>query len=184
MYYSPGLDRLFAGGRITVQIVTSLRVALFLAITLTIIPVKLGGQEQNLLPHSSPDVLALYKAHSAFINLGSPFDPLGISEITSPDSATLKVLEQTESTAADYLGATADLLAIYENLQSEADRTIVKPLLADRLRLYSRLLGLDAEKAAIPIGYTKQPATAKRALKLRDDILAAKNKVDTVAASL
>src|SRR5580704_16404436 len=120
MYYSPGLDRLFAGGRITVQIVTSLRVALFLAITLTIIPVKLGGQEQNLLPHSSPDVLALYKAHSAFINLGSPFDPLGISEITSPDSATLKVLEQTESTAADYLGATADLLAIYENLQSEA----------------------------------------------------------------
>jgi hypothetical protein len=45
-------------------------------------------------------------------------------------------------------------------------------------------LGFEAEKAAIPIGYTNRPATAKRALRLRDDILAAKNKVDAIAASL
>jgi hypothetical protein len=76
---------------------SSVRGAFFLAAILTIIPVRLGGQEQNLLPHSSPDVLALYKAHSAFINLGSPFDPLKISEISSPDSATLKILDQAES---------------------------------------------------------------------------------------
>jgi len=155
----------------------------FLTAILLFIPVRLGSQEQNLLPHSSPDVLALYKAHSALINLGNPFDPLKISEIGSPDAEAIKILDAAESSAADYLRATADLLAIYENLQSEADRTIVKPLLIDRFRLYSRLLGFDAEKVAIPIGYMKQPANTKRALKLRDDVLAAKNKLDAIAAS-
>jgi hypothetical protein len=162
----------------------SVRGAVFLAVTLTIIPLRLGGQEQNLLPHLSPAVLALYAAHSSFINLGNPFDPLKISEIGSPDAGKTKILDEAESNAADYLRAAADLVAIYENLQSEADRSIVKPLLIDRLRLYSRLLGIDSEKAAIPLGQANKPATTKRALKLRDDILAAKNKVDAIAASL
>src|SRR5260370_37783634 len=113
---------------------SSARGVFLLAAILTVIPGKLGGQEQNLLPHSSTDVLALYKAHSALINLGNPFDPLKISEIGSPDAEAIKILDAAESSAADYLRATADLLAIYENLQSEADRTIVKPLLVDRFR--------------------------------------------------
>ena len=69
-------------------------------------------------------------------------------------------------------------------MKCNRDRTLLKPLLEDRLRLYSRLLDLDAEKAAIPLGLAKQPATTKSALQLRDDLKAAKNKLDAIAASL
>jgi hypothetical protein len=174
-----GWPNYFSGGA---HMTYSVRGAVFLAVTLSIILLRLGGQEQNLLPHLSPDVLALYAAHSAFINPGNLFDPL--FELNSPDAGKTKILDEAESSAADYLRAAADLVAIYENLQSEADRSIVKPLLIDRLRLYSRLLGIDAERAALPLGQANKPATTKRALKLRDDILAAKNKVDAIAASL
>jgi hypothetical protein len=64
---------------------------------------------------------------------------------------------------------------------------MLKPLLDDRLRLYSRLLGFDAEKAALPLGppsVITLPATSKKALKLRDDIVAAKNKLDEIASSM
>jgi len=64
---------------------------------------------------------------------------------------------------------------------------MLKPLLEDRLRLYSRLLGFDADKAALPLGppsiITLQ-ATSKKAVKLHDDLLAAKSKLDAMAASL
>jgi hypothetical protein len=93
-------------------------------------------------------------------------------------------LNETASRGADYLRAIADLLAVYKNLESDTDRTMVKPLLEDRLRLYSRLLGLGAERAAIPLGFANQQATTKEALELRDDLLAAKNKLDAIAASL
>jgi hypothetical protein len=65
-------------------------------------------------------------------------------------------------------------------MQCGPDRAIVKLLLDDRLRLYSRLLGLNAEGAAIPIGHTSLPATSKKALKLHDDLLAAKNRLDSI----
>jgi len=74
------------------------RGAFFVAAILVIVPVRLGGQEQNLLPHSSPDVLALYAAHSAFINPGSLFEPL--FDLNSPDAGKIKILDEAESSAA------------------------------------------------------------------------------------
>ena len=148
-------------------------------------PTRLGGQEQNLLPQLDPDVRALYTAHNALRTSGDDlFDPLKLEELSSPDSGKLQLLNETASSGADYLRAVADLLAVYKNLQCETDRTIMKPLLEDRLRMYSRLLDIGAEKAAIPLGSANQPATTKRSLKLRDDLLAAKNKLDAIAASL
>jgi len=148
-------------------------------------PERLGGQEQNLLPKSDPDVRALYASQGALQSFGSDLlDPLKLNELSSPDSYKLQLLNETASRGADYLRAIADLLAVYKNLESDTDRTMVKPLLEDRLRLYSRLLGLGAERAAIPLGFANQQATTKEALELRDDLLAAKNKLDAIAASL
>lgn len=145
----------------------------------------LAGQEIDLLPHSSPDVRALYAAQSALrTSTWNLFDPIKVLQQRSPDSDKLLLLDETASSGADSLRSIADLLAVYENLQCEADRAMMRPLLKDRLRLFVRLLGLDAERAAIPLGVANQPATTKRALKLRDDLLAAKNRIDAIAASL
>ncbi len=148
-------------------------------------PARLGGQEENLLPKSDPNVRALYAAQYALrTSDDNLLDPLKLGELTSPDAAKLQLLRDTASNGADYLRAVADLLSVYDNLECDTDRAIVKPLLEDRLRLHSRLLGLDAERAAIPLGNANLPATTKRALKLRDDLVAAKNKLDAIAVSL
>ncbi len=148
-------------------------------------PARLGGQEQDLLPQVGPDVRALYAARDAVRASGfKAFNPFFLAEITSPDYDKIQLLDETASRGADYLRAIADLLLVYKNLQCETDRAIVKPLLEDRLRLYSGLLELDAETAARPLGSANLPSTTKKALKLQDALLAAKNKLDVITASL
>lgn len=141
---------------------------------------RLDAQE-NVLQSSNPDLLALRSQREALLAL--PFDN-PVARITSPDAQALGLLDEAESSGESELRAVIDLLAVYENLQCGPDRAMVKALLEDRLRLYSRLLGLNAEKAALPLGIIKLEATRKKALKLHDDLLAAKNKLDAIAASL
>lgn len=146
------------------------------------LPMRLDAQE-NVLKSSNPDLLALRSQREA-LALG-PFDN-PISQMASPDAQVLGMLDEAASSAESELRATIDLLAVYENLQCGPDRAMVKPLLEDRLRLYSRLLSLNAEKAALPLGtptIIKLQATSKKALKLHDDLLAAKTKLDAIAAS-
>lgn len=161
-----------------------LQLALLIAFIVNAFLVHVGGQEYPL-PKMSPELRALTDASSALLMSSmSAWDPAKIDQHSSPDAMKLETLDQAATSASGDLRAIADLLSVYENLQSETDRTTVKPLLDDRLRLYSRLLGFEAEKAALPLGSANQPATTKRALKLRDDILAAKAKLDSIAASL
>jgi hypothetical protein len=144
---------------------------------------RLGSQEY-LLPKMSPDVRALNQIQSDLrMSSINSLDPLGV-EVKSPDSQKLDILNQAASTAADNLRGATDLLAVYDNLQSDDDRKIVKPLLIDRLRMYSRVIALQAEMAAVPLGTSSQPSTTKRALKLRDDLLSVKSKLDSISASL
>jgi hypothetical protein len=159
--------------------------AIFGVALLAVFPSQVGGQEEDLLPKSDADVRALYAAKLALqTSDDNPFDPMKLGQLGSPDAAKLQLLSETASNGADYLRAVADLLSVYDNLQCDTDRAMVKPLLEDRLRLHSRLLGLSAERAAIPLGMANLPATTKRALKLRDDLITAKNKIDAIAASL
>jgi hypothetical protein len=113
----------------------------------------------------------------------NPFrDP--IAEAFSPDSRKIDLLDQAESFGQDYIRAAADLLNVYENLHCESDLVMMKPLLIDRLQLSSQLLSIDAQRPTILLGQKNLPAITERALKLRDDLLAAKSKVDAIAASL
>jgi hypothetical protein len=147
------------------------------------LPIRLDAQE-NVLQSTNPDLLALRSQREALLAI--PFDS-PVARITSPDAQALGLLDEAESSGESELRAVIDLLAVYENLQCGPDRAMVKPLLEDRLRLYSRLLGLNAEKAALPLGQPsiiKLEATSKKALKLHDDLLAAKNRLDAIAASL
>jgi hypothetical protein len=140
--------------------------------------------QEDVLQTSNPDLRAL-RAQQTSLGMFVIDDPM--AKMKSPDRQALEMLDITASSADCELRAAIDLLAVYENLQSEVDRAMMKPLLADRLRLYSRLLGFDAQKAALPLGppsIIKLETTSKKALNLRDDVIAAKNKLDSIAASL
>jgi hypothetical protein len=148
-------------------------------------PMELAAQE-DVLNNISPNVRALRTLREPLqmFSLG-PFDN-PVMQMTSPDSQALQMLDEAASSAASELRAAIDLLAVYENLQCDTDRAILKPLLDDRLRLYSRLLGFDVEKASFPLNTpnaVKEQATSKKALKLHDDLVAAKNKLGEIAVS-
>ena len=166
----------------TLLIASLIALALVGSALLARLPMRLDAQE-NVLKSSNPDLLALRSQREAFVG---PFDD-PMARITSPDAQALGMLDEAGSSAESELRAVIDLLAVYENLQCGPDRAMVKPLLEDRLRLYSRLLSLNAEKAALPLGppsIIKLQATRKKALKLHDDLQAAKIKLDAIAGSL
>jgi hypothetical protein len=174
------------------KINSSLRRALLVVLAvlgtalLATFPVRLNAQE-DVLQSLDPDLRALREQLRALRTFSwGPFDN-PITRITSPDSQALEILDDAQRSGASELRAVIDLLAVYDNMQCGPDRATVKSLLEDRLRLYSRLIGSDAEGAALPLSppnIIKLPDTGKRALKLHDDLLAAKNRLDAIAASL
>lgn len=143
------------------------------------------GQNVELKSEADANLTALLAAHHDMVNFSVSFDPFSTS--TSPDSAILQALNSTASVAESRLRAVTDLIGVYDNMQSPTDRAMMKPLLDDRLRLYSRLLALDAEDASLALtipGAAKVQATNQRALQLRDDLRVAKSKVDAAVAAL
>jgi hypothetical protein len=146
----------------------------------------LGGQNVELKSESDPNLTAIIAVRNALLLYGASAFNFA-DQLTSPDSAALQVLSDAARSGASSLRAITDLLGVYDNLQFAPDRAMMKPLLEDRLRLYSRLLELDAQDAAIPLttpGAVKLEATTKKALQLRDDLHAAKNDVDAATVSL
>ena len=143
------------------------------------------GQDVELKSESDGNLTALLEARRALQTYGLSVDPL--SATLSPDSAALLALGDAASSGEDYLRAVADLLGVYDNIQCASDRAMMKPLLEDRLRLYSHLLDLSAQRASVPFttpGAVKLQATTQRALKIRDDLRAAKSKIDAAAHAL
>jgi hypothetical protein len=142
---------------------------------------RLLAQEDVLHAPTDTDLQAL-RAELKNLQMSSvaPLDS-PIEHATSPDAQALQILDDASGKAIDSLRAVTDLLAIYDNMQCQSDRATVKQLLDDRLRMYSRLLELEPDQAAIPIGHTSLHATSTKALKLHDDLIAAKNRVASIA---
>jgi hypothetical protein len=148
------------------------------------LPVRLGAQEDVLQSPSDTDLRVLREQQRALQMFGmGPFDN-PITQMTSPDSQALQILNEAAREGASALRAITDLLTVYDNMQCGPDRATVRALLEDRLRMYARLLGILADQAAIPVGKTNLSATTKKALELRDQLVIAKNKLDAIAASL
>ncbi len=149
-----------------------------------------GGQNVELKSESDPNLSALITEQHALQGYGSGPDLFEYyNQLTSPDADALEELDHAAANSASVLRATADLLGLYDNMHCASDRAMMKPLLQDRLRMYSRLLDVNAQSAALPLrlatpGAVKLEATKKKALQLRDHLRAAKNRLDTVVASL
>jgi hypothetical protein len=150
---------------------------------LLVFSTRLAAAQDVELQAASADLKAVIAQQGKIVEFSiSP--AILIFGASSPDAAALSTLNDAATGAAGELRASIDLYSVYENLKCESDKTIVKPLLEDRLRMYARLLDIEAEKAAVPIGVAKQQSTTKQALQLRDDIKLAKNKIDALITSL
>jgi len=75
-------------------------------------------------------------------------------------------------------------LGIYDNMQCAADREVAEAALENRLGFYSYLLGIEADQVAGHLPYMKLPATVQASVRVRDDLRAAKSKMDEIAASV
>jgi len=143
------------------------------------------GQNVELKSESDTNLTALIAAHRDMQNISLSFNPF--STVVSQDSAILQTLSSTAGAAEGRLRAVTDLLGVYDNLHDAQDKAMMRPLLDDRLRLYSVLLNLDAQGASLSLttpGAVKEQATNQQALQLRDALRAAKSKVDMAIASL
>ena len=157
-------------------------------VTLTLLALSAApvvAQNVVLTSDSDSNLAALIAAHHDILNISLSFNPLTM--VMSQDSTVLQSLSGTASAAESSLRAVTDLLGVYDNLHDGQDKAMMRPLLDDRLRLYSLLLDADAQKASLPLtipGAVKEQATNKSALELRDALRSAKAKVDAAVASL
>lgn len=159
---------------------TQMRHLFIISVAALAVCAQVSAQDVNLPPQSA-GLRALLATHDSLqqssLAFGFP------AQLMSPDGEALKVLGQAASSGQSELRAATDLLSVYENVKCEADRAMLRPLLRDRLRMYSRMLDLDAQSAALPLGHM-QAGNEKAALSLRDTLRDAKAKLDEVAASL
>src|ERR1700694_2195432 len=86
----------------------------------------LGGQEVDLPAQSDPALRALIAQRNELHMFGfGPFNS-PIDQIASPDANALRQLNEYASNGAGILRAITDLLSVYDNLQCDADRTMLK----------------------------------------------------------
>lgn len=64
------------------------------------------------------------------------------------------------------------------------DSEVTKAALKNRLGFYSYMLGLEADQATGQLAFAKLPAIAQAGIRIRDDLRAAKSKLDEIAVSL
>lgn len=156
--------------------------ALIMAVVFGCLPTI--GQDVEL-PSQSRDLTALVaQLHAWTVEEPVALD-MSMAGNTGTDEQANEVLDEAVSESADELRSVTDLIVIYQNLKCDEDRSLIKPLVQDRIRMYSRMLGTDAEKAVIPVNVAGVLAeTTKRALQLHDELMAAKGKLDEVGATL
>jgi hypothetical protein len=144
-------------------------------------PVCLGGQ--NTDSQSQSDIRDLAAKKTALLKDSSDLTAMAESLQGAEQETALRINDGTILAVAE-LDATIGFYSVYEKMQCEADRAIAKAALKNRLGLYSHVLNFEADHLTHYLPMTKLPAVAQAGLQLRDDLRAAKSKLDAIAASL
>jgi hypothetical protein len=119
----------------------------------------------------------------ALLNESNDLEEMAKSLNGSEFQAALQLDEKAGQGVME-LDATIWFLRVYDNMQCEADREVARVALKNRLGFYSHLLGLEADQAAGSLAFVRLPATAQAGARIKDDLRAAKRKLDEIAASL
>jgi hypothetical protein len=75
-------------------------------------------------------------------------------------------------------------LQIYDTISSKTDRDKVRSLVKEQLALNTYLINYDTDRVAGMLSFVKVPAIAQTGLKMKDDMRAAKAKLDSITDSL
>lgn len=153
-------------------------------------PLLLNGQEEKApAPKTDgPSPMAaighdLVVRKKALLSEKSDLDAMGNS-LTGPEGSVVLALDEKAGQGVMELDATIYFVIVYDNMQCDRDREIAKNALTNRLGFYSHMLGLAADQTAGQLAYTKSPAVAQAGQRLKDELRAARDKLDEINASL
>jgi hypothetical protein len=93
-------------------------------------------------------------------------------------------LEQTAFDIQERLYASNAMLRMYDNISCKADRAKVKTILKAQLDYSSWRLNEAITRTSGSLSFIKIPALATEGLRMKDDLRAAKDKMDNLSASL
>jgi hypothetical protein len=149
-----------------------------LAITalLSSFPIPLRG-DPSLGEHD------LHTQVTAFGNYMKDFQEMEKS-LSGEEFDEANFLEETASLVDERIYATAAMLQMYDAVSCKNDRANVKPLLKEQLNESSWRLNEQTTRTTGFLPIVKVPALATEGIKMRDDMRAAKEKVDSISASL
>ena len=83
-----------------------------------------------------------------------------------------------------YLDAVYWFVNTYDRMQCVEDKNFAKAVLQDRLGFYAHLLDIAVDQTNGHLGLTRVPAVAQQGQRIRDELRAAKVKLDEIAATL
>jgi hypothetical protein len=146
-----------------------------------------GGQAEKAQPQTSQPPVDyerdIASRKKTLLGEASDLDEMAKSLQGTELNAVLRVDEKAGHGVME-LDATLWFLNVYDNMQCEADREVAKATLKNRLAFYSHLLDIEADQVAGNLAFATLPATAQAGQRIKDDLRAAKNKLDEIAASL
>lgn len=83
-----------------------------------------------------------------------------------------------------YMDAIYWFVVTYDRMQCDEDKNLAKAVLQDRLAFYAHMLDMAVDQTNGNLGLTRVPAVAQQGQRIRDELRAAKTKLDEIAASL
>jgi hypothetical protein len=146
-------------------------------------PVPVYGQ--NADSEASPDMNNLFAKRAALENDSDDFNKMLQSLGTSSPNFWLESqISDVASTGTVLIADAIWFLGVYEKMQCEPDRFAAKGALKNRLAFYSKALGEEADVIVNSLAVEKSPAMTQAGFRIRDDLRAAKDKMDAISVSL
>jgi hypothetical protein len=151
---------------------------LLAAIIWAAFPVRAQDSEPRLLKEH-----ALGPKVKMFNNYSKDFEAME-QPLHGEELQVVEFLEQVAKTAEDRLYALDAQLRMYDSVSCKDDRAKVKNILKGQLDYYSWLFDSEIKRTTGGLTYSKIPVAAQEGLRMKDDLRAAKEKLDAISASL
>jgi hypothetical protein len=100
------------------------------------------------------------------------------------DADNALAIDERAGQGVMYLDAMFWFVGIYDRMQSDEDKNLAKAVLQNRLGFYAHMLDMAVDQTNGYLGLTRVPAVAQQGQRIRDELRAAKVKLDEIAASL
>lgn len=141
-----------------------------------------GGQVSG--SHPFPKLHALGPQVKLFNNYSKDFEAMEEPLHHGEELEVLEFLDQAAKTAEDRLYALDAELRMYDTVSCKPDRDNLRIILKGQLEYYSWLFDSEVTRITGGLTFTKMPAAAQTGLRMKDDLRAAKDKLDAISASL